>query len=540
MHARPDRRAAVAATLAVLLSACGLGGGDEVAVDQVATAGPAVVEPSPQQEPSPEQEPTPTATPVEPLELEPYVGWTVPTLTSVDDRDLVSDEFTTERGGDRVAVSCTPTSLPTLSRSFDHFPAFAMTSDPLPGLVVEGRGLLDGDLRALPLERAAVTLVSSLAQDDPVRVVDTPTTSSLSSSVSDLKRSADARLTGIDVVPSDITFTERETHSFEETALSLDVSLRYRGRMQSAGLDTSYDQERGVKRHTISVRFLQPMYTIAVERDQLLRPRDVFAPSVGEDDLDVLLADGRVAAENPPLLVDQVTYGRVMYFTMSSTEVSSAQDLAVAVEGARAGVSGEAELTTEQRETLSSSRIDMVSYGGDQDLALTAIRTGDLSAFFGPANTTTAAPLSFTARTLDGQVVEVADTADLQQLACDEQVANYTFTVELSGVEGRARVFVNGAEVLDVRDTPENILEPGRQARPGSGSATIDRHLNFGANGTDNEVEVRFESTCVEAQFTFRVRADGQQRIVDSLDKCAFVVRREYQLDTTTGDVTPL
>jgi hypothetical protein len=481
----------------------------------------------------------PAADPVVAASLGAYSTWTTPTLSSSDERGLTGDEWTDIADDEsKTAVACAPATLPPLSRTFDQFPAFGFTGTLAPGLVVEGAGVEPGDLRVIPLDRAPLTLVSSLASENPTALVESPDTTTLTEAVARLKRDADARLTGIDVVPSDITYTRSETHSFEQSSLEIGVSLRYDGAMRQAGLDSSFSQESQTEKHSIAVKLIQPMYTIRMADDAVRDAGDFFTADVTPEDVEARVAAGEIGPDNPPLVVDEVTYGRVMYFTMTSTDATSAQDLMVAVDAAQAQFSGSAELTTEQRNTLSTSDIAMLSYGGDQSLALGAIKSGDLSQFFGPANTTTAAPLSFSLRTLGGQLVEVSDTADLQQLLCSRTAIPYSFNVSVTNITGRVRVLVNGAEVLEAENTPDNLLTLfTNEFRAGSGSASLDGRLQPGA---DNTVEVKFDRpTCIDAQFTLRIDRDGSNVINQSLaPKCAFFFTWEYGIDTTTGRIT--
>lgn len=484
-------------------------------------------------------EPELVADPAVAAALDGYSTWTVPTFTSEDGRPLSIDEWVDVDEDDaKTNIACAPNSLPPLSRSFDQLPAFGFSGALAPGLIIEGSGVEPGDLRALPLDRAPLTLVSSLASENPSAEVDEPDSTTLTEAVAQLKRDADARLTGIDVVPSDITYTRTETHSFEQSSLEIGVSLRYDGPLREAGLDSTFTQESETEKHTVAVRLVQPMYTIRVADDAATDAGAYFSPTVTMADVDGAVARGELGADNSPLLVDEVTYGRVMYFVMTSTSATSSQELMVAIDAAQASFSGSGELTLEQEQTLATTDIAMLSYGGDQGLALGAIRSGDLSQFFGPANTTTAAPLSFSLRTLDGQLVEVADDANLQQLLCSRTAIPYSFDVAITNLTGNVRVLVNGAEVLDEANTPDNLLTLfTNEFRVGSGSAVLDSGLQ---PGIGNVIEVKFDRpTCIGAEFTMRINRDGQNVINQSLSpRCAFFFTWEYGIDTTTGRIT--
>ncbi len=539
---------------ALLAGACGSGrdtsstpAGTAAPSTAPPTAAPAPPTPAPTTAPTTTAAPTtttlaPTTTTVvlDPgvvTTLAAYGDWTTPTFRATDDRSLVPETWT-DVGADatKTSVSCTPSSLPPVSRTFAQFPAFGFTGTLAPGLLVEGSSVETGDLRVLPLARRPLTLVSSLASADPTRLVDSPDSSTLATAVAELKRDADARLTGIDVVPGDITYTRSEVHSFEESSLEMNVSLRYSGALVDAGVEAAFEQESRVEKHTIQVRMIQPMYAIRAALDEVTGADGLLDPTVTRAQVEALVAAGSIGDSSPPLVVDEVTYGRVMYFTMTSTTASSAQELMLAVDAANARWEGSGSLTTAQSRLLSTSEVAMVSHGGDQGLALAAIRSGDLRQFFGPANTTTAAPLSFSLRTLDGDPVDVTDTADLQSLLCERRTVPYSFDVDLSKVRGKVVVTVNGSRVKTIRHRPDNFLTPFTdEFRYGSASIDLDPHLQPGSN----TVEIAFTKVdCVSARVDLDIRVDGSLRVNRGKGPtCAFLFTWTYDIDTRTGSV---
>lgn len=456
-------------------------------------------------------QPAPTATVVEAIDpaVDALLGglgeWTVPVTFSEDDRELVDDTWTA---------------------------AFPFSGEPLaPGLIVEASGLEAASLIPLSLGRAPITLVSSLASANPVVVVEEPDSATLATAVAGLKRDADAQLTGIDVVPADVTYVSEETRSFEQTALGLGVSLRYESPLAEAGFESNFQQERQVEKHSILVRMTQPMYTIRVSDDDVDSPGDYLEPATRIDEVERLVSAGRLGTDNQPLLIDSVTYGRIMYFTLTSTSVSSASELSVALDAAYKNYEGSGEITDEQRRTLSESRVSYLAYGGDQALALAAISSGDLGRFFGPANTTTAAPLSFTLRTLTGDRVEIADEATASAVICDRTNEAYRFEVAVTGVIGNADVELNGTRIQEVDST--GVFE----IVPGSWSSDITGRLVEG----NNTLTVDFtNAVCTNAQITVTVTVDGDPKDSRGFDACGFFFTWEWNLNRETGQITRL
>lgn len=470
--------------------------------------------------------------------------WATPTKVSSDGRSLTAvSSAPQERAGTRTVTACQPQGLPVISRAFDELPAFAFSGPTLPGLVVEGSGIAEGDLRVLPLERSSIKLVSDADSANPVRSLVDPTTSTLQSAVSDLKRDADARLTGIDVIASDITYTKQETHSFEESSLNVGVSLHYESETIEAGFKTDFEQTGAVERHSISVRLVEPMFTIRMERDGFANPQDYFGVDVTQAQIDALIAQGKLSPQNPPVLIESVTYGRIMAFTMTSESAESAQELMIAVNGAYSGLSGEGNLTERQKSLLESSSTQMMSYGGNRGLALAAIKSGDLSQFFGAANTTTAAPLTMEARTLTGAKVDVADEATLKKIVCTDQFRPYQFLLKVSGLrDGTAYVSVNGSEVRrrhssegTVRGSNHVYYEvPDSILNPGTNTVWFEFDSNGGCVNPFGEVERMDVSVSRRSEPT----DPWELRWFDGFDKVVCFTSWTIEIDPITGRVT--
>ena len=280
--------------------------------------------------------------------------------------------------------------------------------------------------------------------------------------------------------------------------------------------------------------------------DAVSQPGQYFGAGVTGADIDGLIASGAIGSANPPMVIDRVTYGRLMYFTMSSTEVRSAQELRAAVEAVKGSYEGSATVDTEQLAVINSSEISMVAYGGDQQLALAAIRTGDLGQFFGPANPTTAAPLAFTMQTLNGGVVSLSESTDVTALACNRTPAPYEFSMRIDNVQGKLKVFVNGTEVKVVTDDNPII---GKKV-DGTGNlegARLNDLLKVGSN------EIRLRYTNLGCDNRFRVRVFSGAKLPGSLSGPLETFSHpspgcpsegdmtlEFTIDTGDGSVKPV
>ena len=419
---------------------------------------------------------TTTAAPSIDPEVDPLLrsigAWQVPTVISVDDRVLSPDTW--DVGKNR--TSCSVDQPRTISRAFNEFAAFPFSGPLAPGLIVQGSGVVEGDLRVVPLDRAPLTLVSSLDSANPTIVVDAPSTSSIQEAISTLKRDADAQFTGVDITPADITFVREEVHSYEEAMLDMGVSLHYDSPSLRTKFESSFEQESRSEKHSIVASLVQPMFTVRADSSRIVDAADWFAVTTAAEDVSRLMSNGLMGQGNPPLVIDSVTYGRVMYFTMTSSIASDCSELIATMEAAYGGLGGEASLTDRQKSVLSESRIEVIAFGGDQDVAFQALKSGRLSDFFASVNTTTAAPLSMTVRTLTGELVEVADEATLQSVSCSDTQLPYTFGVEVRNLNGRAIVKVNDVQIADWsnHEGASTVNVPANRLRPGANTIKIE------------------------------------------------------------------
>lgn len=494
----------------------GNGGGDEEPIDMPRTADPAV----------------------NPL-FAALTTWEPEVVSVEDTRELRSGSF---REGS-FNYQCSVSASDPIRRTFDSFPAVAFEGSVLPGLFVDGDRLLAGEVRPLPLERAPMQLVISLASEQPVLEIDNPSSATIQQAVATLQRDADARLSGIDIVPADIDYVRKEAYSFEQTALELGFSLRYDGPLASAGLDTAFASDRSFERHTILVRMVQPMYTISFVDDHIISPSQLLAAGVTPELVNSAIDGGRLQEGNPAVYVKSVTYGRTMLFTMSSTRVQSAESLQVAMNAAYNNISGEGEVSEEHRKVLAESEIRLVAVGGDTAAAEAAIRSANPGDFFQGANTANAAPLTFRVATLGGDTATVEDIATYQQQVCSrsahvEPKPEYSYKFVLSDVNGYGTVKLNGGEKLKVKSTIK--WEPLPTSYFGSGSVTFNPSQL--PNGSQR-VTVHFgfpENACIDSRINLKVYVNNTFEDERSFKGCALAGEWEYSVDKATGELIRL
>ncbi|HET6350033.1 MAG TPA: thiol-activated cytolysin family protein [Candidatus Krumholzibacteria bacterium] len=333
-----------------------------------------------------------------------------------------------------------------LKRNFDDIIAVGSNATALkPGMMVQGRGVKDGTLNTIGLKRSPLSLSINLALADPSRDIETPNSSSIQDAIASLQREADDRLGDLDVVPAQINFSATSAYSKEQAMLSAGLSLRYNAVLSSGSVAGSLSQSSAITRHTVLVKLLQPMYTISFADDQKAEPADFFAPDLMQADFERQQELGTMGAGNLPCYVQSVTYGRMVVYSMSTTESTTDDEYKLAVQASYGAWSGSGSVSTRQKSLVQNSTVEVQVFGGTQgqglDAIKTALKSGDFSAFLQAAPATTAVPLSYRINDLKNrQPATIGDATRFKIQQC-EAVNDLQFTTSLDSV-----IVVNGCD----------------------------------------------------------------------------------------------
>lgn len=391
----------------------------------------------------PEQAPTPTGAPVaeEPVTID------VTTLDE-DGNPVVSEDVT---------YSCTRTKY-----SLAETPKDVVIYDPdrsvlYPGAFVQGKSYVVGSIDALTIPEREPLRISipdiASPNGDNFRTV-TPNQAEVSNAVGSIIGSAvEDGLSS----PSSIDFKMRTYYSESQFALSASVSGNYLGFSGSA----SGSIDRNAAETTVAVQFTQRMYTVAVERPAS-DPASFFSDAFTPARLEALRSRGQIGPDNLPVYVSEVVYGRMMMFTLTSTESES--DIRATLQAAyeSIGKSIEGSLSVRQRSLLQNSKVAITSYGGDAEATLAMIKSGNWADYFtSNAPLSSASPLSYTFRNLgDNSVAAVTEATEYDVRTCDaRQATPGTFDLREAqtlalpfapGVDGRAVGDVTGDGVDDL------------------------------------------------------------------------------------------
>lgn len=313
--------------------------------------------------------------------------------------------------------------------SFHKTPGeYAMFSPPLdllyPGALIQGRSLRDGAQPAdlLPLnisERAEVmiTIPACLTNDNSRQVA--PTLAAVNQAISSIVASAiDQELDCVNAIGE----LKQETYRNEQhKALSIGVSGKYFG--FSAHADTSVEQTSN--ENALSVTFIEQLYKVQYQAPQT--PGEIFSEDFSAERLQEQIDLGRLGPDNLPVYVAEVTYGRLMNFTMVSS--ASETDMRAAVSAKYSnplGNSVEGSITAEQETLLQQARYSVAYLGGSAEAnaaMLSSLRWGD---YFGKkVEVGDAVPISFTLRNLsDNSVAAVQELTTYDITTCTQKLAD--------------------------------------------------------------------------------------------------------------------
>ena len=302
-----------------------------------------------------------------------------------------------------------------------------------PGAFIQGNTLTDGELKTINVTRAPITIQIDIPLNEGSKKIDVPNSVTVQQAISDFQIAAGEMPEGSQSGAGVMNFAVEEAASFEQSMLAMGISGGFTEPQSQIGLEASANVsiERSFSEHTVIAKFVQQMFTVRLADDLIKEPADFFAPDVTLSDVQALESNGSIGAENIPLYIESVTYGRIMLFTMKSTSVSSGTSLSGALQASMADyANGGASLTDEQKEILQNTTTTIFSAGGTKEAANAAIANLNWGEFFKAAPATTAVPISFVAKTLNGKkIVKIIDYADYVQRDNCKAPSSYDITV---------------------------------------------------------------------------------------------------------------
>ncbi|MFN2370543.1 MAG: thiol-activated cytolysin family protein [Candidatus Krumholzibacteriia bacterium] len=325
-------------------------------------------------------------------------------------------------------------------QNFDNLIAVGANATALkPGMLVQGRGVREGSLATIGLARSPLAISVDLALETPSRRIPNPSSSTIQDAVASLQREADTRLGNLDVIPAQISFQAKEAYSFEQAMLDAGISVKYSGVISSGSVGASIRQNTSSTSHTAVVKIFQPMYTISFADDEIAEPADFFADSVTEADFQRQVQLGTMGADNQPCYVQSVTFGRMVVYSATSSEVTSAEELKLALQASYGFWSGSANYDEQKASIVRNSSVEVQVFGGTQqdgtDAIRAALQSGEYGEFLRPVPATTAVPLSYRINDLRNRTAAIIGDATTYSIQSCREYTDMRFTVSLDRIE---------------------------------------------------------------------------------------------------------
>lgn len=291
-----------------------------------------------------------------------------------------------------------------------------------PGALLQGASYRDGSLRSLSLDkqhRAPLTVVIkdvyNNSDGSSYRAVENPSFGTVTDAVSDIIVTANE-----DDLPlgGSVDYRFEETKDVSRFMLRSRVSARYgiASGSLSAGINKSSSHR------TVVINLVQKLFDVEVEEPPTSDAW--FSEEFFEGGLQDKKDRGEISDINPPVYVSKVTYGRMLTYTMTTT--ASSADIRAMLQASvkTLAASGSLKVSSRHESIRSNSRVEMVSIGGDQAVALTAANSGDWGSFFAKDfKLTSAVPISMEFKNLyDNTPAGVTEAGTYEEEICTPQI----------------------------------------------------------------------------------------------------------------------
>jgi len=305
-----------------------------------------------------------------------------------------------------------------------------------PGALIQGASLASGRITPITLPRTPGTVaVFNLTRAAVENQPDRPTTPMFSrpvphpsaESMPDIIHSLTSDRGNLAKdQPADMTISIKEVHSFEQALLDAGLSASWLTGSAQASLKSAATQ----KHHGIIVSFIQRYYSIKFNDPTSVA--SFFDPRVTLEQVKaVAFPAGGGRTDNPPLYISEVKYGRMLLLAISSDDDESSLDTAIRADISFGLSGGSGHLDDSMKTILQNSTIQGLVIGGSAraggQLLSTLIGGGidglpkfiNDGATYNPS-TSPGAPISYTARYLNGELADTSYTADFSTTGCHD------------------------------------------------------------------------------------------------------------------------
>ncbi|MCA9636322.1 MAG: thiol-activated cytolysin family protein, partial [Myxococcales bacterium] len=218
--------------------------------------------------------------------------------------------------------------------------------------------------------------------------------------------------------PASVNFTMEQVYSNDSLSRLLKTDVSW-GKDNANKIHGMFDFNDTSERYKLAVDFVQSYFTVDIDTPAL--PAELFAPNVSLEEVEALMGE-----DNPPMLLQSVTYGRRAVLSIETThdltEVKAAFSAAI-----KSVVDVSASVDTKDRELLDSLDMKVFVLGGSGEAAIAAIGGFDGLMEFLKAGSTYSvespgAPIAYKLTYLDNTGAKFALTTEFAEASCTKDM----------------------------------------------------------------------------------------------------------------------
>lgn len=341
-----------------------------------------------------------------------------------------------------------------------------------PGALLRGKPFLQSQLEpAYIAPRAPITITVDLVAGGKVsKVVENPTQGNVQQAIVEL-------IQGKAYESSNFNFQEVTTHSSKQASLELGISAEF----TAVSIEASMDASTSANETIVTALIRETLFTVSISSPS--SPAAFFAFDNATAPMQALgnaTWSKEIGADNIPIYVSSVDYGRAMMLTVTSKE--SEDKIKAAISGSYSGAATiEGSIEAQYQQLMKEAKIEITAIGGDSSLLGQVKAKGDLSLFFKTRLSSLAA-----AKPLAYRFADLANNAEVKV----GRLTGYT-------VKSCTPVDETVASV-DLRFTIDRIRINENCDTYGDVDVKFDVALLDGTYGSSNKTEIKFARTVID------------------------------------------
>ncbi|MBN1059410.1 thiol-activated cytolysin family protein [Clostridium botulinum] len=222
-----------------------------------------------------------------------------------------------------------------------------------PGAIqLANRNLVENKPDIISCKRKPITISVDLPgmSDDGSKVVNSPTYSTVNSSINSLLDTWNTKYASKYTIPTRMSYTDAMVYSKSQLSTMFGCNFKILDKALNIDFNSIFKGEK----QAMVVAYKQIFYTVSVDAPE--KPSDLFGDNVSFDELALKGVD----KENPPAYVSNVAYGRTIYVKLETTSKSANVKAAFKALVSNQDISG----NTEYEDILEQSSFTATVLGG--------------------------------------------------------------------------------------------------------------------------------------------------------------------------------